>query len=671
MNVPLATRSFADDVQAGARAMPRALGGPVVIIGGGPAGIRVAQELSRRGIDCTIFNAERWEPYNRVKLSSLLCGDAQVGQVVQSLRFQGPGKVAIYSGQSVIDIDREARAVTTSVGRVVPYAKLVICTGSRAHVPGIPGAELPGVVTFRDFDDVEALFARSFRSRQTVVIGGGLLGLEAARGMKSRGVETLVIEHEAHLMARQLDAAAGRLLASQIEGMGIAVRTGAQVASIAGNGRVEEIILKNEDRIPCDTVIVCTGIRANMEMARDVGLAVGRGIKVDETLRTSDADIYAVGECAEFEGHVFGLVGPAFEQAVVAAAHIAGEQRSYVRSSPSTKLKVVGTEVFSMGDVEQLEQRSDLTKHAFQSSDGGVYRRLVLRNGRLVGAIAVGDWNEINTLQEAIRNNQRLLPWQIWRFRTTGRVWPDRPPRSVREWPRAATVCNCTGVTRGQIGDAIALGATTLDDVKRDTGASTVCGSCKVHIGELLGAEPVREPVKAAGWHAGLSIAAAIAALITLAVPVVPMMQSIAQRGWRDLLWLDSIAKQTSGYVLLAICIVAAALSLRKRIKALSFGGFTGWRLVHLGIGAVGLAALFAHTGFRLGANFNGWLMATFLTLALAGAATGGMVALEHRLFGSADAAARARSLAFWVHLLAFWPLPLLLAVHIATVYFY
>jgi bacterioferritin-associated ferredoxin len=423
--------------------------------------------------------------------------------------------------------------------------------------------------------------------------------------------------------------------------------------------------------VSCDTVILCTGIRANVELAREVGLAVGRGIKVSASMQTSDPDIYAVGECAEFEDCVYGLVGPGFEQAAVAAAHICGEPVAYAGSVPATKLKVVGTDVFSMGDVEQLEQRSDISTLRFEAKDGASYRKLIVKRGRLVGALAIGSWPEINRLQEAIHAGARLWPWQRVRFALLGRLWAERTPASVREWPRTATVCNCTGVTRGQIGDAIALGCNCVDDVKRDTGASTVCGSCGPLIVELLGAPAPRQPIAAFRLVAVLASVAALLTLLTLLMPAWRTAANIGARGLADLLWLDGAWKQVSGYTLLALSVGAAGLGLKKRLMPLRLGAFSTWRIVHVAVGAFGLLALFAHTGFRLGSNLNMWLMLSFLGVALAGGAAGLATALEHRLFATAGEAARLRAAAFWLHLLAFWPLPLLLAAHILSVYFY
>lgn len=644
---------------------------PVVVVGGGPVGMRTAQELSRLGRDCIVLNAERWLPYNRVKLSTLLAGDSQIGQVMQPLGFPGPGRVLLYSDQSVIDVDRDAHTVTVQSGRKFEYSKLVFCIGSRAHVPPIPGRELAGVFTFRNADDVEKLIARALRSRRTVVIGGGLLGLEAARGMANRGVETFVVEHSPHLMPRQLDARAGEMLGRRIADMGIKVCSGASVASIDGDHRVEAITLQDNEQLACDTVIICTGIRANIELARDIGLPVGQGIKVDARMQTADPDVYAAGECSEFEGNLYGLIGPGFEQAVVAAGDIAGEPRTYSGSVPATKLKVVGIDVFSMGDVDQVDQRTDIRCIAYEDEAAGCYRSIVLKRSRIVGGLAIGDWDEINRIQEAIRSGTTLYPWNLYRFRRSGRVWREAAQSSVHEWPRATTICNCTGVTRGQIGDAISLGASTLEDVKRDTGASTVCGSCRLHIEELLGRPAEREPV--AGWKPLISFsgAAAVIALVTLLAPRIPLAQSINAVGIRELLWLDGFWKQVSGYTLLVLAVLAAILSLRKRVRHLAFGKYDIWRIVHTSIGVGAVIALIVHTGLRLGSNLNLWLMTSFLVVMLSGAAIAIATANEHRLSGNANAAVKLKSAAFWLHLIAFWPLPLLLAVHVLSFYFF
>lgn len=646
---------------------------PVIVIGGGPVGIRVAQELAARQIPVTIFNAERWQPYNRVKLTPLLAGDVQVGQVYLEPNFPASAKVVQYTSHPIASIDLKNKTVTGERGRSFSYSKLVIATGSRAHIPNIEGIERDGVFKFRNFDDTEKLVARSVSARRVAVIGGGLLGLEAARGMANRGVETFVIEHESRLMARQLDLGGGALLASQIEALGLHVLTGRAVRRITGNGRVEAIEFSSGEKLLCDTIIVCTGIRANMEIARDAGLAVGRGIRVNERLECSQPDIYAVGECAEFDGHVYGLVGPGLEQAVVAAKNIAGEEGSYAGSLPTTKLKVVGSDVFSMGDVEQLTERFDVETLAFEDEAAGLYRKLVLKKGRLVGALAIGDWPEINRIQKAVQEQSFLWPWQGRRFRRTGQVFGESAPSSVIEWPAAATVCNCTGVTRGQIGDAILAGCASFEAVQRETSASTVCGSCKPLINELLTGKPKYEPVKWARPVAVLSLTALLLALITLLLPAWPYRESVEAAFQIDILWRDGLLKQISGFTLLGLSVIAALLSLRKNFSWAAFGSYAFWRVLHISVGLGALFVLFLHTGFRMGANLNFYLMLSFLSLGLLGASAGLVKGFEHVLNERVykRASAKPAGLPIWLHIIALWPLPLLLALHILTVYYY
>lgn len=663
-------RTAGRPAQPGARARKAK---PVIVVGGGPSGLRVAQELARKGLPVVLFNAERWAPYNRVKLTPLLAGDVQIGHVLQEPNFPEDSSVEIHTGRSILDVDRARRRVRCQQGKSWGYSALVLCTGSRAHVPSIPGIGLPGVYTFRKMNDVETLLARSFRSRRTVVIGGGLLGLEAARGMAYRGADTWVIEHESHLMPRQLDLAGGTLLAQQIVDMGITVRTGHRVLAIGGEARVEWIELSSGETIPCDSVIVCTGVIPNMEMARDAGLAVNRGIRVNETLQTSDPDIYAVGECAEFMGVVHGLVGPGLEQASVASAHISGEPARYEGSMPTTKLKVVGSDVFSMGDVDQLDQRSDVGSVIYENAEEGVYRRIVLNRGRLAGALSVGDWADVGRLQQEIRKNVRLWPWQLFLFRRSGRLWPDNRAASVLDWPAAATVCNCTGVTRGQLGEAIAGGCKTLSDLRLETKASTVCESCKPLLEELLGGEVTHEPVGRFRPLAVISALAAAAALVTLFAPRWPVAGTVQVSLPIDQFWIDGFLKQVSGFTLLGLAALAAVISLRKRVRRFTLGGYDGWRLVHVIIGLLAVATLFVHTGFRLGHNLNMWLMTAFLAASAVGALSGVVTAAEHALLNGPLKGRRRqpRRIPIWLHIVAVWPLPLLLVFHILSVYFY
>lgn len=663
--VPLARCS---DPHPAANDTPRAKpADPVIVVGGGPSGLRVAQEVTRRGVPVVLFNAERWRPYNRIKLTPFLAGEVQIGRVYQPDIFSAGVRITQYTGQTIVRIDRGRRTVENQLGRRWRYSKLVLCVGSIPHIPPIPGRELPGVYRFRNFDDTELLIARALRSRRTVVIGGGLLGLEAARGMAMRKVPTVVIEHEAHLMARQLDEAAGALLKAQIAAMGLDVRTGCSVKAIDGNGRVEQVALSSGETLACDSVIICTGIRANIELARQAGIVVGRAIRVNDCMQTSDPDVYAVGECAEHDGYVYGLVGPGLEQAAVAAAHLAGEAAVYSGSVPTTKLKVVGVDVFSTGDVEQLDQRSDIGGPRWSGS--ALYRRLVIKRWRLIGALGVGEWPELNRIQQAVRDRAVIWPWQAWRFAHTGRLFAKRQPASVQQWPAAATICNCTGVTRGRLGDAIGRGADSVEALMRETSASTVCGNCRPLLMELLGTQDTHEPVFGARTIGAASGAALMIAFAAIALPAWPYSLSIERGFHLDQLWISGTWKQMTGYSLLALSSLIAFLSVRKRFDLKWLGGFRVWRIVHATLGAAALATLFLHTGFNLGANLNRWLMTTFLFVAVIGGVTGIVTAREHRL--RATSVASPRHALIWLHILTFWPLPLLLFIHVVAVYAY
>jgi nitrite reductase (NADH) large subunit len=659
---------------AASKVSPSADTPPTLVIGAGPAGLRVAEELSRAGEAVVLFNAERWQPYNRIKLTPFLTGEVQIGQVYQP-DSAADIHISRYDGLRIRAIDWENRVAVDDYGRTWPFGRLVIATGSRPHVPDIPGTKLDGVFTFRNFDDVERLVARAYRSTRTVVIGGGLLGLEAARGMASKGVETWVLEHESRLLPRQLDQAAGDLVAAGMDRLGITARTLTRVQAVEGNGRVERVVLSSGEVIPCDTVIVCAGVRANLEIARNAGLAVGRGITVDAHMRTDDPDIYAVGECAEFDGHCYGLVGPGLEQAQVCVDHILGRAGTdYAGSVPATRLKVVGINVFSMGEVEQVDDDPRLKSVIWSDADKGLYRRVIVRRGRVIGAIAVGPWAEISSLQQMIKVRARITTWQLRRLRTTGLMLKDAAPQSVRDWADAATVCNCTGVTRGMLGQAMDAGCKTLGDLQRATCASTVCGTCQPLLQDLLGAEAKAEPV---GWSKSLlvfSVLAAVLALVTLFMPAWPYSDSVEAKLRVDLLWIDPLIKQISGFTLLGLMVIAAVLGLRKRIKLFQrLGGYNGWRLVHGVVGALLVAGLFVHTGFHLGENLNSWLMGTFLALSVLGAAAGLVTSVEHRLLNGPLKGAKTapRALPTWAHILLLWPIPLLLAAHVATVYFY
>lgn len=642
---------------------------PVVIVGSGPVGVRVAQELHRRdpALDVVLYGAERREPYNRVRLSSFLAGELGWDALTRDLELPERENLEKRFGCTVVAICRRAHTVIEARGRTQPYGRLVLATGSTPYVPDIPGIARPNVYTFRDFDDAERLFARRIRSRRTVVLGGGLLGLEAARAMRRFNTEVVVIEQEARLMPQQLDSEGAALLRAHVERLGIGIVTGDGVRRALGEDRVEAVQLRSGMRIECDTVIVATGIRPNVRLALRAGLAVGRGIRVDDSMRTRDPAIYAVGECAEHREVVYGLVAPGLEQAAVAAARITGDDARYLGSTSATRLKVLDLPVFSIGRVREGDKLDLARERVHRSADGKTYGKIITERGRLIGALVVGHLPEPGRLQEAVTRARRVLPWQGWRFMRTGALWTEEQRGSVVAWPDAVAVCNCTGVTRGALGCALAAGCASAASLAAATGASTVCGSCRPLLAELAGAREPLAPVRGAKFLFGIGAAALFLALLA-ALFAIPYPDSV-QLAWTwDFLWRESFWKQASGYTVVGLSLAALALSLRKRIARLKWGDFAWWRIAHAFLALLILGALAVHTGGRLGANLNFALMVIFLGVIALGAVAGGVVALEHRLGARA---ARLRRAWNWAHLIVFWPVPALLGMHVLKSYYF
>lgn len=642
----------------------------VVVIGGGPVGLRAARLLAERGKRVCLIGEESHDPYNRVRLTPVLSGDVQFGEIkLDDAQSKNPN-LSVHTGLRVVSIDRDARCITTADSTVWHYETLIIATGSNAFVPSIPGADLDGVYTFRTADDTSALLARSFSARNVVIVGGGLLGLEAARGLSRRGCNVTVVEHEDRLMPRQLDIAAATHLKSNIEELGVKVFTATRLAEIGGTDRVESVTLGDGLTQKADTVVICTGVRANISLAREAGLAFERGILVNAQMQTRDPHIFAVGECAQYSDQVIGLVGPGYVQAEVAADAIAGDKPSYEPQIPATKLKVIGADVFSVGDVENLEIKPNVKSYVWTSDTA--YRRIFLDRGKLVGVIAVGEWDQASRMQEAAQSGATVYPWMTYRFKNDGQLWKEAEV-AMPDMPAAATVCNCTGVNCGQIRAVIAkYPDCTPELVSAETGASTVCGTCRPLVEELIDAGAAPSAVPFSKILMGFSAVAVLLALIPILFGYVPLPESYDRDSLRVWLWRDGIVKQWSGYILLGIFATAMLIGLRKRIRFFDrLGGYDGWRLVHIGIGLAAVIGFFAHTGFRLGSNLNLALGIAFIATLILGAVTGLTTGGDHKLRerGFSTAQKPARRVPTWMHILAVWPLPVLLLFHILTIY--
>ncbi len=363
----------------------------LVIVGAGLAGARLLAELARhcpQRYAVTVLGAEAHDPYNRILLSSLLAGEREVADLALE-DAAALGGTRFRLGDPVVALDREKRAAVTQSGARIAYDRLVLAVGSGPVRPSLPGIDLPGVFTFRDRKDAEALIAASREAECAIVVGGGLLGLEAAYGLARRGVRVTVVHLMDWLMERQLDASAAGLLRRSLASRGIDVLLAAETESVLGPNRATGLRLKDGRVLPADLVVFAIGVRPNIALARDAGLAVGRGVVVDDWMTTSDPAVSAIGECAEHRGATYGLVAPLWEQAAVLAAFLAGDRRSFYRGSLSaTSLKVTGVELFSAG---QIESDADSEEIVYEDPEAGIYRKLILKHGRVAGAVLLGD----------------------------------------------------------------------------------------------------------------------------------------------------------------------------------------------------------------------------------------------------------------------------------------
>lgn len=363
----------------------------IVIIGSGPAGLRCAETLGRAGRRVTLIGAEPGLPYNRVALSNYLAGDVAASDLITHAPMQlDQLGITLRAGLRVVGIDRKAQTLSTDAGELIAYQRLVLATGSLPFRLPVPGADLPGVLMYRTLPEVDQMLAASRSPGRAVVIGGGLLGLEAAVGLARRGMRVCVVHAVDRLMERQLDHAAARLLAQRLRAQGIELELSAATVAIAGETKATGVVLRDGRVVDADLVVMAVGIRPDISLAHAAGLQVQRGIVVDDQMRTSDPAIQAIGECAEHGGQCCGLVAPCFAQAEVAARHLLGEPVAYAPQTDATALKVAGAGVWSGGEIDAADAQSLI----YADPEGAEYRRFLLRDHRLIGAVLYGETSD-------------------------------------------------------------------------------------------------------------------------------------------------------------------------------------------------------------------------------------------------------------------------------------
>lgn len=473
----------------------------LVMIGNGMAGVRSLEELLKLApelYDITVFGAEPHPNYNRILLSPVLAGEQQLEDIVlNDWAWYETNGITLHAGWTVTEIDRRQRLVharnAQGETRSAPYDRLILATGSNPFILPVPGKDLQGVLAYRDIADTEAMIAAAAQYKHAVVIGGGLLGLEAANGLMKRGMDVTVVHVAPWLMERQLDEVAGRMLQKSLETRGMKFRIGAQTKELLGDatGRVARLRFQDGEELPADLVVMAVGIRPNTALAEQTGLHVNRGIVVNDTLQTTtDPRIYAVGECAAHRGIAYGLVAPLFEQGKVLANHLAqhGIGR-YTGSLTSTKLKVTGIDLFSAGDFIGGPDTEEIVLSDPHAEGGGVYKKLVLKDDKLVGACLYGDTVDGSWYFKLLRDGRNVADLRDKLMFGESNIGDTGHQGQSRAMSMADSdeVCGCNGVSKGTICKAIKeKGLFTLDEVRKHTKASASCGSCTGLVEQIL-----------------------------------------------------------------------------------------------------------------------------------------------------------------------------------------
>ncbi len=476
----------------------------LVVIGNGMAGMRCVEEIIRMAPDryeITVFGAEPRPNYNRILLSEVLHGDRQFDDIVlHSLDWYAQHGITLYMGETVALIDSARQVVRTASDREVGYDVLIIATGSVPYIPPLPGSDKKGVIAFRTFDDCEQMTAYAQRYRKAVVLGGGLLGLEAARGLVQLGMETHVVHNAPYVMNRQLDELSATLLRRELEEQGMQFALNRQTVRVTGTHRAQGLRFEDGERLAADLVVMAVGIRPNIRLAQHSGLATHRAIIVDDWMRTSVPNVYAIGECAEHRGISYGLVAPLYEQAKIVAAHLCEQPTApYAGSLPYSQLKISGVQVFSIGDIQ-----SPHSEALVQQYDGvaRTYRKITATHGRMSGAVLYGNTAEGAVLVDMIKQGVSTEKWlerEQAAISAQGQAHDPAEAAAIALAPQSI-VCACNAVSKQHILDAIRQhDLQTADEVKEHTRASGSCGGCRPTVEALTRCSAACEQAASSG----------------------------------------------------------------------------------------------------------------------------------------------------------------------------
>jgi nitrite reductase (NADH) large subunit len=644
----------------------------LLVVGNGMVGQRFCREIARLKLtdefDVTVISEENVPAYDRVNLAQIVRGKPVDSLTLSPIDWYAAAGISLTLGAPVLRCSLAARTVSTAAGDI-PFDVLVFATGSRPIVPSVEGISRAGVHVYRNARDAQDLREQALRHRDgdlpALIIGAGLLGLEAAAVLSELGMGVELVESSSHLLPRQLDASCAERVERAVVRAGHQLHKRTRVVGISGDAGGLSVELEGGASRQVAFVVVAAGVRPCDEVAKAAGLACDLfgGIEVDDGLSCSAADVYAIGECARHRGLAFGLVAPGYQMAEVLAQRLAGHNARFEGATTSTHLKSRDVEVSAIGE----SNVSDLATQNFEYEVGPDYRKLVVHRGRLVGAAVIGDWKDLPLVQQAIAERRRMSSRHLTRFET-GRPLFGSATLNLARWPADAPVCSCTGTTCGALRKAHARGARTADALTLETGAGSVCGGCRPLLLSLCGADQALQTSTSTLFQ----IATAFAVVVGLGAavgPAVPYLESVQHAiAWDDL-WRQAWLKQLTGFSLVTVTLVGLAVSARRRWGWFQRFDHRALRTFHVVNGALLLFVLALHTGFRMGANLDLVLSIAFSASILVGAGSALAAIFEQRLGSGLGAKLRRR--VTQIHVWVVWPLPVLTAAHVAKVYFF
>jgi len=637
----------------------------IIIIGFGPAGQKCYAQLRTLLPDASllIYSDESYRPYNRVKLTELFF-NKEIEEVEIIKQLEKDKNTKMVYGVEVISIDAQKMSIKDSLGEVHRYDNLVLATGSKPNIPPKVKSTLEGIFTYRNRDDAQKLAARMIGSRNMVVLGGGLLGIEAAYALKKQHTNVTLINRGDKLLSGYLDERASSLLVEKLESYGIKVILNCSVHKVEGQERISSLVItRKSEEIPCDTLVVAAGISPNIELAYTAPLKFNKGVLVNDHMQTSNPHIYAIGECSEHDGNVYGFVGPAIEQASVAAYHITNPKSEfeYTHSIVATHLKVIDMPIISMGDLTSYNHVL-----VYEDKEREIYRKLYLHNNRLVAAVGVGEWQESSLLLDEINKKKTVYLWERLSFIKKGSIYITNSS-SVLDWPEEKIVCNCKQVPRKSLSDAVAAGCQNLQELSQKTQAGTVCGSCKPLLSQILNVpQTSTEDKVTAKW---LNIGGTVVLLLTLIflfLPKVPSPQSVQEFSLYPLI-TDPLYREITGFTMLGTSVIMLILSLKRLMPTMMKKSFTFYRGIHIALGVLLPVLLLMHTGASMGERFNFMFITLFIIVLLSGSLATFIIAQD--LLKPASVYRPLKSFVTKFHIYALWALPVMVAFHI--LYFY